>query len=917
MKHRLGLGFGAGARCASALAMATALVASPAAFAQDADPVVEEPAQDDARSAEIVVTGSRIDRAGFDQPTPTIVLGEDLLDQGARSNIQQALNDQPQFRPTVTPQVSGGNTSSGTAPVDLRGLGTGRTLTLINGRRFVGDNNLNFVPSNLIERVEVVTGGASAAWGSGAVAGVVNIILDDDLEGLTLGATTGLASRGDAMRYGFDGSFGTSFADGAGHFMIGAEYVNDEGILNRNSRPNLGSTGLAPAPGGVALVEDVNFADTSVGGVILSGVLAGQTFNPDGTLRPFRGPDARGVGGADGVNLYDYVVAATPFERAAAYARVSYDVGFGTIWADATYGRVISAYPFFPDFTIATGGVTPPLTIQASNPFLSQGIRDRLAAAGETSFTFNRLFAGPYTLEFDADRETIEGAIGIDGKFGSDWDYSAWFSHGEVDSNQQLSGSRLAANFGNAIDAVSAGGQIVCGINADADPTNDDPACAPINPFGVGNVSAEALGYTTGTQQSFSTSKLDSLGVEVQGDLIDLWAGPLTVAVGFESRWEELSGSRTPETLAGGFALPVFVSDLSGDFDVQEGFGEVALPLLDIDDAVTLDFNGAARYSDYSSSGGIWSWKLGGTARIVNDILLRVTRSRDIRSPSINELFSQRSINIGPVVDDPSLRPPNAGPGYNANPAQVTSFTGGNPDLVPETSSTLTFGGSISPSFVPGLSLSVDYYDIEIEGAIVALSRDAVVQSCAGGNQDACDRVIRDSNGTITTIFSGFQNVASFETSGIDFEVSYLRPLWNGNLRLRALANYVEKFVFDDGISRVDTAGDVGSSTPNAIPKWRANASVAYDADEFGTYARVRYVDGGKFNSALDGVLINNDIESRTYVDLGVRFRVADRFTLSGDVTNVFDVDGPLSPVGSNLYDIFGTYYTVSARVEF
>ena len=270
---------------------------------------------------EIVVTGSRINSAGFDQPTPTTVLGDVELRQGARPNIQQILNDQPQFRPTVTPQVSVGNTSTGTAPVDLRGLGTQRTLTLIEGRRFVGRNNLNFVPTNLIERVEVVTGGASAAWGSDAVAGVVNILLRDKLDGLSLGAQAGLSSRGDGARYGLDGSFGLPFAGGAGQFLIGAEYVEDQGILDRNSRRNLGSAGIARVSPFSAtdlstqLVRDVNFGNTAPDGLITSGVLAGQVFNSDGTLRPFRtgaplGPGAfpgQVLGGADAVGLYDFI----------------------------------------------------------------------------------------------------------------------------------------------------------------------------------------------------------------------------------------------------------------------------------------------------------------------------------------------------------------------------------------------------------------------------------------------------------------------------------------------------------------------------------------------------------------------------------------------------------------------------------
>lgn len=884
-----------------------------AAANQEAPPP-EEVASEDSPGQDIVVTGSRIERAGFDQPTPVVVLGQAELQRGDRPNLQAILNDQPQFRASVTPSTTAGNeVSAGTAPADLRGLGPSRTLTLLNGRRFVGDNNLNYIPTNLIKTVEVVTGGASAAWGSGAVAGVVNITLNDKLEGITLSANTGISSRGDANRYGVDGSFGTSFADGAGHFMIGAEYLSDKGIADRNSRPNVGSSGIVPAPGGKReVVEDLNMPGVSLGGVIVSGILAGQTFNPDGTLRPFRGPDARGVGGEDGIGLTDRVYAAGPFDRLSTYARVSYDIGNATLWLDGTYGRAKTDYPFFPDFL--TGGALGPLTIQADNPFLSSDIRGQLAAAGETSFSFGRFFADPYMTRFVSDRQNMVGAIGVDGGFGDSWKYHAHFSHGVIKTDRQIPYETLSAAFGNAINAVSSGGQIVCGINADANPANDDPSCSPINPFGQGNVSQAAFDYSTGTERSFSTTKLDSAGAQLQGDLFELWAGPLTIAIGAEARWEETKSHRTPETINGGFIHNLFTGDLSGGFNVQEGFAEVALPLIKIENKVELDFNGAARYSHYSNSGGIWSWKLGGTARLFDDILLRVTRSRDIRSPSITELFSERLLTIGSAIDDPRLAPANPGPGYNPNPALVSSFTGGNPDLVPEIASTLTFGATVSPSFLRGFRASVDYYDISIDGAITSLSRNQVIAGCANGGQSACDQIIRDSSGTITTIYSGYQNIAKFKTSGIDFEASYIHSLLGGSLRLRALATYVDKFIYDDGLSRINSAGDVGS-TANAIPKWRGNVSIGYDHGPFGGNVRVRYVDGGNYNSSQTNFVVS-ELGSRTYVDLGVKFDVSDHFTFYGNVDNLFDSNAPLGGSRS-IYEIMGTYYTAGVKLRF
>lgn len=912
------------ARASSLAALAAGLLLAVPAAAQT---VAETEASAD---EEILVTGSRIARAGFDQPTPTTVIGEEDLRLGARPNIQQVLNDLPQIRPTTTPSVSNGNTSTGTAPVDMRGLGSNRTLVLLDGRRFVGEGNLNFIPTNLVERVEVVTGGASAAWGSGAVAGVVNILLDKDYDGLSVGGNVGTSSRGDGFRYGFDAKFGTAFADGRGHFIVGGEYVKDEGVIQRSTRPQLNSPDFVPSGTGSELVRDVNFGNVTLGGLITSGVLAGQTFNPDGTLRAFdRGTRVGAgaaafplymVGGADGINLYDTIPVSSPFERLSTYARLSYEVGDATFWVDGSYARSLSNAPFFGDYTVGGALGLPYLTIQANNPYLSTAIRDRLAAAGETSFTLGRYFNDILQLQFRGERVSKEGAIGVDGTFGNGFRYKAWYSHGEVENDQTMGNSRLVRQFNNAINAVSSGGQIVCAINADANPANDDPACRPINPFGALNASPEARAYVTGAQRAFSTSKLDSAGAEIQGDLFSLWAGPVTLALGAEARWEEQVSSRDDFTVANAtnFGILVFSTPTSGGFNVKEAFGEVLFPLLKLENAVEIDLSGAARYSDYSTSGGIWTWKAGGTVRLFGDLLLRGTRSRDIRSPGIGELFAVRAINIGPLNDqDNPVARKAANPAYNPTPSTVTTYTGGNPDLVPEVSYTTALGATYSPSYIPGFSASVDYYKIKIKGAITALNGSSLTLACFRGSAAACDRITRDANGTVTQVAANQQNIASFETSGLDMEASYVTRLAaGGSIRLRALATYVDKLVFDTGLSRVETAGDVGDSVLRATPKWRGTLSATYEDDDFGFDIRARYVGGGNYDRTRT-TLINNKIGSRTYVDLGARFKIEDRFTLFANVNNVFDRKPPLITVNSTLYDVVGTYVTVGARVNF
>ncbi|NTZ43280.1 TonB-dependent receptor, partial [Altererythrobacter sp. SALINAS58] len=768
-----------------------ALVASTPALAQaaDAEPLpvqMEEDAPAEPVDV-IVVTGSRIQRAGFDQPTPTTMLADAEIQQAGRVNLQQVLNELPQVRNSVAPSTATGNTSSGTAPVDLRGLGAVRTLTLVNGRRFVGDNNLNFVPTNLVERVELVTGGASAAWGSGAIAGVVNIILDDNLEGLTLGAQSGISSRGDGFRYGFDGSFGTEFAGGRGHFMVGGEYVKDKGIGpgGRLERPWLGAGLVSVGGGQLELQPDVNdLAPITRQGTVLAGTFAGQLFNPDGSLRP--------ATDADFFSLYDLLYVANPLERIGTYGRLTFDIGSGaTVWADAMYGRSKTFQPFFPDFS------APVFSVSSDNPFLSPDIRSTLAANGEESLLIGRLLTDTFFMTFDAVRETKEGAIGIEGTLGGSWEYDAHYSHGEIDSEQRFLNSSIPANFNRALDSTTFNGQIVCSVNADTDPTNDDPSCVPFNPFGVGASSQAARDYVRGTQFAGSVTKLDSAAARLQGDLLSLWAGPVTLAVGAEARWEEQVGRNGELDAAGVFGLPVFTTPLAGGFNVKEGFAELLIPVWN-SDGFEVDVNGAARYSDYSLSGGIWSWKLGGTARLFNDLLLRATRSRDIRAPSISNLFSVGVLNVRPIVDNDQAGRDD--PGYNPNP-QATILSGGNPDLVPEVSQNWTVGASFSPGFMSGLRLSVDYYDIQIDNAIATPSPSDVTAACSLGDATACSNVIRDETGTIETIFATAQNIAQFETSGFDIEAAYRTSLpdrlgLSGSFHVRALATYVKELVF-------------------------------------------------------------------------------------------------------------------------
>lgn len=894
----------------SGAAPALAQAAPDAADTAAGRPAPDRTAPDAPSDRDVIVTGSRIQRLGFDAPTPTTVISETELRLGNRPSIAQVLDDMPQFRATQTPATTVGSTSSGISTADLRGLTPVRTLTLLDGHRFVGSNDLNTVPQALIKRVDVVTGGASAAWGSGAVAGVVNIILDDEMKGLRLGAQTGISSRSDGMRYSFDGAWGADFAGGRGHIMVGADYTEEKGILSRANRPNLAAGVFQRADGQLILANDVKYTIVNRGGSILStaGAPRNLVFNPDGSIGPLPlGSQTSGqftVGGG-GQNIYDYVAVSAPYQRTNVFARATYDLTDSLkLWANGSLNRMKMDYGFFPE--------TPLAVIMPDNAFLTAGARAQLAAAGVAGpFVLGRILddVGPNRMvSFKANRRTLEGAIGLKGTFGESWGYDVYYDHGELRSDQSVYNQRITSRFNSGVDSVLVNGAPVCRINADANTANDDPACTPINLLGNGNISAQALAWAFGGTQLIYTTKLDAAGGSVHGQPFSTGAGPVDIAFGTDWRWENLTTNYVdPLSLAKAFGT-LNSSATNGGFSVREVFGEVNVPLIDVADAVHLEVNGAARYSDYSTSGGIWTWKTGGTMRVANDLLLRAVYSRDIRSPSILEYYLTRGTGIGNVQDPFAGKPQ----------ANVVLYSGGNPNLAPEISHTLTLGGSYSPKYLQGVSLSVDYYSIAIDNVITTVTAQDTLNQCQKStpNDPTCGGIVgRNPNGTISSISIFYRNLASYRTRGLDIEGSYRTRAGNGAVTLRVLANHIFNLSLDGN----DVAGVVGGDTAFSTPKWRATGAVSYADDSVGVDLRVRYVGGGIYSKLLgaNGLpILNNQISSRTYVDLGVQFKVS-AFTLFGNVNNMFDAGPPYTPYVNPNYDVIGRYYSAGVRLRF
>jgi len=928
----------------SALALA---IAQPV-FAQDAS-ISENIQQADASTDDIVVTASRIQSSGFTAPTPTTVLGTAQIQATAPTMAADVLSLVPSFRTTGQP-------ASATVYADLRGIGAQRTLVLVNGRRHVptfsdGTVDLGVIPTILISRAEVVTGGASASWGSDAVAGVINLILKNNLEGLEATSQAGLSTYGDADNFMGSFAYGSRFADGRGHILIGGEYSRDDGIRGLQqpyrSRPwsgrgSVGNSAFATngLPGTI-YANDTRRADVSDGGLITSGPLRGTTFLPGGETRQFGYGDVFGnnmIGGTD--NAGD---AATPggdlkfpFERWSMMGRASYEVSDGlNLFMEGTYASVLSkglAQPARNNGAVAGNPTCSTTSLVSSlgsilvpidNPYLPQNVVDQMNAAGVNCFNMGRVFRDPGMGDFrvrDGSPSIIRGVVGADGELGGDWKWDIYYQYGRNHFEQARIGNINVANFRRAIDAVDVGGTIRCRVNADADPANDDPACSPFNLFGNGSPSGEAIDYVSGTSHFRMITKQQVAAASVNGTLFEGWAGPISMAAGGEWRREEIDATADPISQANGWQTSNRKA-IKGDYNVKEVFGELAIPLLrDAGLAKSLELNLAARYTDYSSSGGVTTWKVGGTWDINNAIRLRASRSRDIRAGNLGELFTPTAVLTTNVRDprDASLIP-------------VPVTTQGNPQLAPEKADTLTAGIVLQPAFMPGFRFSVDYYQIEIDGQIGTIPANEVLDRCFLDNlQQFCGLVTLGASNQITGVTVRFENLDRFETRGLDIEASYRTPisdifgLGDGDLSLRVLANYVDRLATTAAVNATttDPAGQYIS------PHWTVFGMASYEGRRFSSALDMRWYGGGTIDNmrvegaaAVNGVNINR-ASSTLYTNLTLTMDVSPnadkRLELFGRVSNLFNTAPPFPATAEarTLFDPVGRAYRIGVRFK-
>ncbi|MDJ0278158.1 TonB-dependent receptor [Sphingomonas sp. 2R-10] len=984
----------------SAIALA-ALFASAAAAAQTVAPQTatveqDQPTDEVQPAEEIVVTGSRIARPELNVANPIVSVSASAIEATGLNNITDVLIRNPALTGSVGGSRSGGASStplSGTGAnfLNLRNLGVNRTLTLVNGRRHVAGVpntaavDTNSIPQDLIEKIDVLTGGASAIYGADGVSGVVNFVLRRDFEGISARLQAGISDDGDAGNQLASIVAGKNFADGRGNVTAAYEYSNTE-RLSSFARPFSGDPSryrelwqnindFRRGPNGVP-IDDPNLPDriiyTNLGwadsspdaAVDLNGdgipdftgsglVYDGGTFLPGSSGRARNGSSNTPTAGYFG-DLFPAI------ERHAANLLTSFEFSDAVrFFAEGKFVRTRAYSVGQPSFDFGT-------SLASDNAFLADRFGPNAAPDGATFSRDNFDFG---IRGERVRRDTWRGVVGFDGRITPNARYELSYVYGRTNARSTQTSNLINDRYFAAIDAVRApDGSIVCRSTLDATAL-DVPAstfipgagsaCRPLNILGNGVASQASLDFVLADNVNRAAVDQHVVSGSISGDtgaIFSLPGGPVGFALGGEYRRE---GSRSdPDALIVNGDLRDFAAlpPSSGSFDVKEAFAELNVPVLaNLPFAELLSFSAALRLSDYSTVGSTTTWKLDGIYAPIRDIRIRGSYSQAVRAPNIGELFLPATGTFGFVTDPCDLSARGQGTQFRAancqtllanlglTPTQIASFTpsrvpsattsrrgttGGNPNLSEETAKTWTAGIVLQPRFIPGLTITADWYDIRISDAINTPTPTELAELCVDQptiDNQFCANVFR-AQGTGYVLGDGSDpqrrigfnvgpaNVAAFRTSGADFSVAYrFEPGANlGRFDFRLDGGYLENLSF------VPSPGaDVDVDTLEAYnPRWRGNANVTWTLDAFSlNYGLLYWSKTRRFTT--EELAGDPDISDPRYFfypelfqhDIRAEVRVNDRFRFYGGVNNLFEqtpnlgsLNYPISGVGRFIY---------------
>lgn len=924
----------------------------------------------------IEVTGSRILRQGAIAPSPvTVISGEDLINTGAM-NIGEVLNKLPALATTYSLANSGRFIgTAGISLLDLRGMGTDRTLVLVDGKRHVASSpgtssvDTNTIPSAWIERVEIITGGASAVYGADAVTGVVNFILKKDITGVSVSAIKGFAENSGYKNDKYTFSFGQDFAEGRGNAAFSVEY-NSQSSLNALDNPWT-STSYSSFPyalvNGARPPEFVNdraypdkitlpnagYFELSNAGTV--GATDGSydilgSFDGNGALVPVRfgtvtDYNAGTCAGAacDFLNLRQYTEIQPKFSRVNYNFKTNYDVTEDlNAYFEAKYSKTEGeniGQPFFRYWSAAN-------IIKRDNAFLDSALADVMDERGLDSVFINKMFNDIGRRLEENTRETTRFVLGFQGAISENWDMDVSLVHGKSEIERVNGANVIMANYANAIDAVKDGsGNIVCRSQAaQAD------GCVAANIMGDGLISQQAIDYVTTTSTGTSEIKQTVFNATfTNSSVYELPAGMVGFAAGVEYR-DESSATVEDEFAKTGATFFNALGETDGGYDVTEAFFELSVPLIEsvfLIDSLVLDT--AARYADYSTIGNATSWKVGLDWTVTPELRARFTISEAIRAPNIDELFSGQSQSFASVkdrckvseldqlsADGRAVRAANCASlgvpaGFNSNydNSRLETLVGGNPDLQPEESKSVTAGFVYQPEWLSGFSFTADYWKIDIDDTISGIGFQTIIDRCldskTGVNNQFCDLITRDTATSEITLLKGFAlNIARSTNSGVDFEFGYDFDALGGRFKTSFIGTYLieaKDYPFAaEPDNYTDYQGVLGDET------WQGSLSLDYTYEAWKLGWNTRFINGVELYNPTQlkaNPNPSNEMEYGSYfiTDASVAYNFGNGVGVKLGVDNLFNRKIPGTSqgngAGSAIYDNIGRFGYLQATYKF
>ena len=947
-------------RVVSAMSASILFFLSAAVFAQDE--VADAAAADEESSyvEEVIVTGSRLRRRDFNSVSPITSVDDEQLRNSGQPNVEAALNQMPQIMPGISRSTNNG--SNGTAEVNLRGLGSQRTLVMLNGRRLAPSGigtavDINNLPQVLIDRVEIITGGATTVYGSDAVSGVVNFITRKDFDGFGIDASAYMTERGDSNTYDINLTYGHNFSSGRGNVTYFAGYLDREELLadqrELTSVPwtddwdtgEVFENGSTRVPDGAVLFPEFDFGNGP----------AWAIFDPDGNPREFVSPDDR-------YNWAPWNYIQTPLERHTAGLFLNYDLTDRTeLYVEAAYTRnqhraVLAPTPAGGFFEFNTDNpLMTPATQQMFATYIPVGPNRVAAAIRRRLEEF-----GPRIIENK--KENLRIVAGLKGDIWSDWEYDTWVTYTKGDEPEILhnDGSASRLQQGLLVDPVT--GQCF-------DPSD---GCVPINWFGAGNLSPEAIDFFRLPPLRNETSREQMLASAfVRGRLFDTWDGPVESALGIEWRRDDGSFS-ADETLFTGDTL-AYGGDASviGVEEVYEIYGEMLIPLADtrpFADYLALEIG--ARLSEYKHAGSVNTWKAGIDWRPISGLRFRAMYQSSVRAPNLAEAFQEQGVNVGTFAFDPEDDPCSAVSDpvaagnvdkciatglpanqigiFNASPLPTDFVFGGNPDLEPEDAETFTVGVVIAPEALPNLQIAIDYFDLQVDGGIGELNAQGACFDSANTGDLFCNRIARDPlSFNVNRVEETNINRGLLRTSGIDTQINYSFELPGAlaigdsfaDLDINVVWTHVQEISSQETPfgTVTDCAGYFGwpcteTGTGQTYPTDRVMTNLSYASGDLSANLTWRWIDETKnavvFRSADFGFPDPNlgfpTVKAKNYLDLGVSYRFSDNIEARLMIANLTDTEAPNmgdyvwdQNTDTSTYDIYGRSYTLAFSLNY